>query len=85
MDTFSVIKRSPEAAQRTREILGIPEAQDWSDLKVEFGLDLVGTATVTFLLSSQQTIELAELAAQRVDLDLLRGRAVEDIQRDLVD
>jgi hypothetical protein len=85
MDSFSVIKRNPEHAAQVRRILELPN-DNWSDLKVEFGLGIVGLATVTIILTGEQTVALAALAVEHVNYDILRKeRDVESIQRDLVD
>jgi hypothetical protein len=61
--SYSYIARQPETAERIQEILGLPDDM-WSDLQVEFGLDMVGTAKVTLLLRAEQLIALAEVAAR---------------------
>lgn len=60
--TFSMLNRDPVTAQRTREILGLPEDLDWSDLQVEFGLDNVGSVTLKLIPTGEQVAQLAALA-----------------------
>lgn len=65
METYAVIRRGQEDAPRVQEIMGLPD-DAWSEIKVSFGLDEVAVAEVTFLLTGEQLIALAELAFKRV-------------------
>ncbi len=84
MNSFSLIRRNPTSAAQVQEILGLPDDR-WSELKIEFGLDLIGTAEVTFLLTGEQTVALAQLAIMHADDDCATQRSIESVQNDLMD
>lgn len=64
METYAYIQQGLKDATRVREILRLPD-DAWSDIKIRFGLDEHGTAEVTFLLTGEQLIALAEVAFKR--------------------
>lgn len=63
-NSFSMIRRNQGSADRTREILGLPEDVEWSELWVEFGLDDVAVVTIKLIPTGEQVLELARLAVQ---------------------
>lgn len=68
MSSISMIPRNQESADRTREILGLPEDVEWSELRVEFGLDELAVVTLTLIPTGEQVRDLAELAIQALPL-----------------
>ena len=62
LTSVSMLKTNPDTYARCHEILGIPDTVEWSDLKVEFGTDDVGTVTLVLLPTGEQVRALAELA-----------------------
>lgn len=65
-NSISMIPRNQAAGDRTREILGLPEGVEWSELRVEFGLDLPGTVTLTLFVTGEQVRDLAQLAIREL-------------------
>lgn len=66
LSSYSVLKQDVETYSRCHEILGLPEGVEWSELKVEFGIDDIGTVTLVLLPTGEQVRNLAELAIQRI-------------------
>ena len=62
MINFSIIRQDPQVYARCHEILGLPAEVEWSDIQVEFGLNDVGTITLTLLPTGDQIASLAQLA-----------------------
>lgn len=65
MNSFSMLRRDQETCDRTREIMGLPEGLEWSDVQVRFGIDEPGEIVMTFIATGEQVAQLAELAKQR--------------------
>jgi hypothetical protein len=64
MDSFAVIKRNHDTANKVQWILGLLD-DHWTDVQVAFGTDEVATAKVTLLLTGDQLRALAAVAFQR--------------------
>lgn len=63
MGQAGVLKRNPETARGVERILGLPEMDNWTNVKVEFGTDEFAVAQVTFMVSPEQVAQLARLMA----------------------
>jgi hypothetical protein len=55
----AILPRNARTAERVQEILQLPDER-WSSVSVVFDTDEVATASVTFLLSHEQAVALAE-------------------------
>lgn len=78
LSSFSVLRSHSDDYQKCHEILGLPAETEWTSLKVEFGINEVGTVTLVLLPTGEQIRDLAELAIQNMQDSCLRPDADED-------
>ena len=62
-DMIAMFRRSPGTAERIREILRLPDDM-FTEVRVEINSDAAATATVSLILSGEQLVALATLAAE---------------------
>jgi hypothetical protein len=59
--SFVLLRRHPDTERAITRILELPN-HDWTELRVEFGIDELATATLTMLLTPSQLAELVTVA-----------------------
>lgn len=55
---IAVMHRNRETGEAVKRILGLPN-DAWTDVSIQFSTDDIATATVTFLLTTDQVKDLA--------------------------
>lgn len=66
MTSAALLNRDSATADEVQRIMGLPDDR-WSEINISFSTEEFGTATVTFLLTGEQLVALAQLAVVELD------------------
>ncbi len=66
MTSAALLNRDSATADEVQRIMGLPDDR-WSEINVSFSTEEFATATVTFLLTGEQLVALAQLAVVELD------------------
>jgi hypothetical protein len=65
--SHSRLVRNEATYAAAHRILGLPEDLDWSDLRVEFGMEQFGLVHLVIIPTGEQVAELAALAVRSTE------------------
>jgi hypothetical protein len=64
LKNVAILRTGPEMGDRVRAILELPH-DEWLSVKIEVSIDDPATATVTMMISGEQLVALAQVAADQ--------------------